>query len=250
MKEIILSSIPISWLCKSEKVRSHIQSITDDTNSPSEVVIADFAAGENDEVPVFFHRLLRSCMDFTDPISMRVYCTDLHTLRIESLFDKLQEEDLIETTRVILSKFESMTKEAIFPEIQNEFLKDNSANLSKLDQYILAEKALPRSCFDIGILNNDVIGYIHEYYKEYTDAEQSIEGIKSVMKSKSLLVVTQPCLLYPIDNIEVLHGHGFQFIEGYDIETESGALTTVDEGTNPKSMSRLGHYTVLIFESP
>ncbi len=189
-------------------------------------------------------------MDFTEQISMRVYCTDLHTLRIESLFDKLQEENLMEKTRVILSKFESMTKDAIFPDVQKEFLKTISEELSEIDQYILAEQALPESCFDIGILNNDVIGYIHEYYKEYTNAKQSIEGIKSVMKPQSLLVVTQPCLLYPIDNIEVLQRHGFQFVEGYDIETESGTLTTVDEGTNPKSMSRLGHYTVLIFESP
>jgi hypothetical protein len=180
---------------------------------------------------------------------MMVYCTDLHTLRIESLFDKLQEENLAENTRVVLSRFESMTEEASFPEIQEEFINANSTESTEIERAILSKKSIPESCFDIGILNNDVIGYIHEYYKEYTDAGMSIRGIKSVMKPGSLLVVTQPCLLYPVDNIQVLQKHGFQFVEGYDIDIESGQPTPVDATTVPKSMSRLNHYTILIFET-
>jgi len=213
-----------------------------------EIFVADFAAGENDEVPYFFHNILNTCLELPREISITVYCTDLHTLRIESLFDKLYEEKLLRSTRVVLTKFESMIEDAVFPEVQVEQLREPSNERTLIDETVLTENIIPKSCFDIGILNNDVVGYIHEYYKEYTDAYCSIDGIKQVMKESSLLIVTQPCLLYPIDNIQVLEQHGFHFVEGFDIATSSGETTLVDRATDHRTMSRLNHYTVLIFK--
>ncbi|MFW9849591.1 MAG: hypothetical protein ACFFF4_10630 [Candidatus Thorarchaeota archaeon] len=212
------------------------------------IFVADFAAGENDEVPYFFHNILSSCLGLNREISITVYCTDLHTLRIESLFDKLYEQKLLGNTRVVLTKFESMIDNATFPEVQVEQLAETSVDRTFIDETVLTKNVIPKSCFDIGILNNDVIGYIHEYYKEYTDASRSIEGIKQVMKESSLLIVTQPCLLYPIDNIQVLEQFGFQFVEGFDIEILSGEITLIDSTTDHRTMSRLNHYTFLIFK--
>ncbi|MHA1907784.1 MAG: hypothetical protein ACW98Y_10860 [Candidatus Thorarchaeota archaeon] len=249
LKEETYDDVPISWLCKSKTLRDFLGNFSSEPDSKVELMIADFAAGETDEVPQFVHRRIQSCMKVAESISMKVYCTDLHTLRIESLFYRLEEEALVEDTRIVLSKFETMTEEASFPEVQKVFFEQEAPTMTYIDDYINSNSALPHSCFDIGVLNNDVIGYIHDYYREYTDAKKSLEGIRRVMKPHSLLIVTQPGLIFHMDNIDALSKHGFHFIEGFDIETENGRLTSIDEKSDPMSMGNLGHYTVLIFET-
>jgi hypothetical protein len=50
-----------------------------------------------------------------------------------------------------------------------------------------------------------------------------------------------------VDNIQVLESLGFEFVEGLDIQLSDGAVTTLGRSTEPQTMSRLGHYTFLIF---
>ncbi|MFW9921553.1 MAG: hypothetical protein ACFFED_18275, partial [Candidatus Thorarchaeota archaeon] len=106
---------------------------------------------------------------------------------------------------------------------------------------------LPRGCFHIGILNNDVVGYIHEYYKEYTDASKSLQGIRSTMQDGGLLMVTQPCMLFPLDNIKVLESHGFRFTIGYDFDLKSDSMREIDRSLSFDELSKLGHYSILLF---
>lgn len=244
LKDKIADSIRISWLCKSKKLKTYLKTIEKD-----ELFIADFAAGENDEVPYFVQNLMLSCLQIDNSIPMTVYCTDIHTLRIESLFDILVENGLEKHTRVVLSRFETMTNEARFPDIQMEYLKREEALNNQLDRFIAEKKQIPVDGFDIGFLNNDVIGYIHEYYTEYTDAEKSIQGIHKTMAPGALLIVAEPCSLWQLDNISVLEANGFKFIEGYEVEIETGMVSEISEKTDFKTMGQLGHYTVLIFET-
>lgn len=217
-------------------------------NKQETLLIADFASGENDEVPLFFHTILPKCMGNIET-HLLVYCMDIHSLRIESLFDKLIEHGLVSNTRIVAAKFESMIESARFPDIQLEYLNTAKGNQTWLDEDILKKRAVPMNCFDIGILNNDVIGYVSEYYKEYTDARKSIEGIRNALRTGAILIVTQPCLLYPVDNIKILSGLGFKFMDGLDIDLSTGTATVVTERTPPASLSRLGHYTFLVFET-
>jgi hypothetical protein len=111
------------------------------------------------------------------------------------------------------------------------------------------KKFIPPGTFDLGVLNNDMVGYLHEYYKEYSDAVLGLRKVHQSLKKGALLVVTMPCSLYVVDNIQVLETIGFEFLEGKDIVLEDGSITDLDRQTNPQTMSRLGHYSFLIFIS-
>ncbi|MDF1541487.1 MAG: hypothetical protein P1Q69_21490, partial [Candidatus Thorarchaeota archaeon] len=132
MKYNIAESIPISWICKSEKLKTYLETIGNE-----KILIADFAAGENDEIPFFIHNMMLECLEIGYLIPMIVYCTDLHILRIESLFDKLLEHNLEKHTRIVFSRFETMTEDASFPDIQKEYLKKGESSSNFLDKAII-----------------------------------------------------------------------------------------------------------------
>ncbi|MHA1951078.1 MAG: hypothetical protein ACW987_14575 [Candidatus Thorarchaeota archaeon] len=188
-------------------------------------LVADFASGEHDRVPSFFVRIIPEFLEgVVQKKRTTVYSIDLHALRLDSLLGKLEESSLLERTRVVQAKLELM---------------DGDASLQN--------NKIPRESFDIGVLNTDVIGYLHEYYSEYSDALVALDQVYRTIKKNGLLIVTNPCSLYVVDNVKILNSIGFDFVEGVDIELSSGNVTAIDRETAPESMSRLNHYSFLIF---
>ncbi len=244
----MIESIPISVIERSEELLRILQDqIKRFGEVGSDIYLADFAAGENDEVPLYFHNLFSNAIsNTTDNGTLYIYCTDTHSLRIESLFDKLYSLGLTERTRVTAAKLETMIKKADFPSVQRDYF-ESKKNRTRIDETILKEHRIPEATFHIGILNNDVIGYLYEYYTEYTDAEKSLQGIREAMHPEGLLMVTQPCMLYPIDNIEVLEAHRFHYITGFDFDLKHDGVSKIDRSAPIDSLSKLGHYTVLLF---
>ncbi len=233
---------PITWITKSHVLLDHISS----ASAEEELLVADFASGENDTVPSFFVDILPK-MHPSLPKRTIVYCTDIHALRLDGLMGKLEESDRLDHVRVVQAKLEKMDSEASFRPDMIEYLDNRVASMSDLDHHLLDNMFIPEGTFDIGVLNNDVVGYLHEYYKEYSDAVVGLEKVHRSLKEGALLVVTQPCSLYIVDNVKVLESIGFEFLEGKDIVLSDGSVLDLKRGTDPKGMSRLGHYTFLIF---
>ncbi len=160
---------------------------------------------------------------------------------------KLEESGLLEHVRVVHAKLETMDEMAIMrPEIVT-YLEKRPEIITSLDHHLMEKKFIPPASFDIGVLNNDVIGYLYEYYKEHSNATMSLQRVHRTLKKGALLVVTMPCSLYVVDNVKILESLGFSFLEGIDVNLKDGSITTLDRNTEPQSMSRLGHYTFLIF---
>ena len=240
-------SIPISVIERSEKLLQYIQSYIS-TLRDKTIYVADFAAGENDEVPLFFLQRLPPIFLKREPsFRLFIYCTDAHTLRIESLFEKLVSLDFVEQSRVVFAKLETMTEKAEFPAIQMEYI-EHAHERTWIDELLLQENRIPKESFHIGILNNDVVGYLHAYYTEYTDAKKSLQGIRNVMRDDGLLIVTQPCMLFPLDNIQALESNGFQYLTGFNFDLRRHIVSDVAKDVSPVSLSKMGHYTILLFK--
>jgi predicted SAM-dependent methyltransferase len=139
-----------------------------------------------------------------------------------------------------------MEYKASFRPDLSEFLLQRSEELTWLDRSLLKENMIPDEAFDIGVLNTDVVGYLFEYYTEYSDATAALNQVHRTLKKGGLLVVTNPCLQYTIDNVKVLEEIGFDFSEGYDIDLSTNKIIDINRDTPPKSMSRLNHYSFLI----
>lgn len=246
----MIRGVPISVLQRSDRFLEIIDEfIASRLIFGSEIYIADFAAGENDEIPIYIHyALVPYLLSKRESIGFYVYCTDVHSLRIESLFEKIHSMKLTENTRIVHCKFEEMTENASFPKIQLDYLKFKES-MTALDRSLIDGQRLLPNAFHIGFLNNDVVGYLHEYYKEYTDSNASLVAIRKVMKTEGLLIVTQPCLLYPLDNIKVLESYGFRFITGFDFDYDKDIFTEFDRTISFTVLSKLGHYTALLFRA-
>jgi hypothetical protein len=246
-KHMIDSSVyavyPIAWI---EKSQSFVNCLTT-VNSENEFLVADFASGEHDRVPSFFVDILPRM----HPTSKRVvvYCTDIHAMRLDSLMGKLEESAALDNARVVQADLESMDLEAKFRPAMIEYLESKSGIMTNLDCHLIKHKSIPMQSFDIGILNNDVVGYLHEYYAEYSDAAAALQKVHATLKKGALLVVTMPSSLYVVDNVGVLEKVGFKFLEGKDIDLSDGSVSELERDTEPRNMSRLGHYSYLIFVS-
>jgi SAM-dependent methyltransferase len=214
--------------------------------SKEEFLVADFASGEYDRVPSFFVKLLPE-INQSHPTRIVVYCTDLHSLRLDSLLGKLEESDLLDHVRVVHAKLERMDDDAKFRPDMITHLENDPDTMIQLDHHLKVKKFIPQETFDVGILNNDVVGYLHEYYKEYSDAAVSLQKVHKVLKKGALLVVTMHCSLYIVDNVKVLESLGFQYLDGQDINLADGSVKALERHTEPQTMSRLGHYTFLVF---
>ncbi|NWF94641.1 MAG: hypothetical protein HXY34_00690 [Candidatus Thorarchaeota archaeon] len=214
------------------------------------LLVADFASGENHEVPLFVATLHEHVRLNDGESSMPVtYCLDAHVLRLESLFYKLQESGVLESSRVVEARFETMLHQARFPEVQKDYLTSREHALTAVDTTILESGRLTEGVFDIAFLNNDVLGYLFEYYAHYADAERSLRQMRATIVSRGLLVVTQPCLLYTIDNMEVLSAAGFSYLEGYDIDWSSRTVRRLETPSHTESWDRARHYRFLLFEA-
>ncbi|MHA1943065.1 MAG: hypothetical protein ACW96M_01585 [Candidatus Thorarchaeota archaeon] len=213
-----------------------------------EFIVADFAAGEYDRVPSFFVRVIPKVqVETVARIRTTVYSIDLHALRLDSLLGKLEESALLDRTRVVQAKLETMDAESSFRPDMTEYLNQNPTEMTWLDRALSLEKRIPPESFDLGVLNNDVVGYLHEYYKEHSDAAIALKQVYNAIKIGGLLIVTMPCSLYIVDNVAVLESIGFDLVEGLEIDVEKGTVSQIDRETTPKSMSRLNHYSFLVF---
>lgn len=232
------------------------------SDKADDFLLADFASGENDRVPTFFIKLFREFLNewlkkkqsniadlgfFIRRLT--TYSTDLHALRLDSLLGLFEENQIQFRARGVHTRLEEMTVEASFRPSEIQYLKFHPNERTWLDDHLLSRGPLPNGCFEFGILNNDVVGYLFEYYKTYTDAKRSLEGIRSTMKDGSLLVVAQPCSLYPVDNVKVLNASGFTFVEGIDLDLKTKKAMKLNSDAAPEVLSRLGHYTFLVFRA-
>ena len=213
-----------------------------------EFLIADFASGEHDRVPSFFIQVFPKLLsNIHEARKNFVYCIDLHSLRLDSLLGNLEESHLLGRTRVVQARLETMDQEASMRPGMIDFIEEHLENVIWLDDFLIGERKFPPNCFDLGILNNDIIGYMHEYYKSYSDVQLGIQKVFNLIRKDGMLIVTMPCSLYPVDNIAVLEKVGFAFLEGIDIDLSTEDITILDRMIDPKTMSRLGHYTALLF---
>ncbi|MBD3405210.1 MAG: hypothetical protein GF411_03625 [Candidatus Lokiarchaeota archaeon] len=244
---------PIEWVFSFQKIIDYLQklAIQNTSKTKPEIFVGDFGAGRNEEIPLFFSKVIQNSIlensDWEKPYPIfKVYCTDVHTLRIEDLFSKLVDEDIIEHSRVVHAGLEDMGGFAVFPLDQKEVI----AELEKptwIDVYINDHEAFPENSIDIGIMNNDMLGYLAEYYTEYSDLKRALEGAEKIIKQEGLFLVTQPCSLYKFDNIEVLENTGFSFLMGADIDKQTGEIEYIKKDTDPKRLGNLNHYTFLAF---
>jgi hypothetical protein len=216
-----------------------------------ELLIADFASGENDKIPNFIHRVLPDILSKHHTSRRRTvtYSTDLHGLRLDSLFGLFEEQRISDNARAIHARLERMVTEASFRPEQVDYLHGHQEEQTALDKRILEDECIGEASFDLGFLNNDVVGYLFEYYKAYTDALTSLEAVHKTIRSDGLLIVTQPCSLYRVDNLEVLRNVGFSFIEGFDVELSSGKITPISESIELDALSRMGHYTFFVLKN-
>jgi hypothetical protein len=217
-------------------------------STAKEFLVADFASGEHDRVPSFFVRIVPEFVgEGVQTTRTTVYSIDLHALRLDSLLGKLEESGLLDRTRVVQSNLEAMdTKASLRPDLQ-EYLLQNSEELTWLDRSLMEKERFPDESFDIGVLNTDIVGYLFEYYTEYSNATDALKQVYRTVKNGGLLVVTNPCLQYKIDNVKVLEEIGFEFIEGFDIDLSTKKANRIDRKTPLESMSRLNYYSFLIF---
>jgi hypothetical protein len=248
----IYNVYPIAWIAKSRVLMDYISSVyqMDQTDDRSrEFLVADFASGEHDRVPTFFVRILPELLAKDKVLKKRtvVYCTDVHALRLDSLLGKLEEAASLENVRVVQAKLETMDEVAHLRPDMIEYLENNRSSMTWLDIHLKERCFIPPVTFDIGVLNNDVVGYLQEYYTEYSDAMLGLQKVHKCLKNEALLIVTMPCSQYVVDNVRVLESVGFEFLEGFDINLSNESVTSLDRFTGPDNMSRLDHYSFLIF---
>jgi hypothetical protein len=243
----IHSIYPISWILKSSVFVDFMR--VSFSRDDDELLVADFASGEHDRVPSFFIRMLPEQLkvDGKQSKQMYVYSIDLHSLRLDSLLGKLEESELLNRARVVQAKLESLDEKATLRPGVVEYLEKHVDDVIWLDDFLIGEKCFPPECIDIGVLNNDVIGYLHEYYKGYSDVGVSLHKVSKLIRPGGLLVVTMPCSLYVVDNITALERVGFKFKQGVDITLANGDISYLGKHSEMQKLSQLGHYTFFLF---
>ncbi|MHA1636458.1 MAG: hypothetical protein ACTSUB_00440 [Candidatus Thorarchaeota archaeon] len=259
MKTDLSTIYPIVWIEKSKIVMDFLYDRL--MKKPAELImVSDFGSGENEEIPLFFsnffHDILEDYCVMTGKEKVNykitpqpaIYCLDINEMKLLSLLDKMEQENAIESVRVVSSKLETMDTEAHFPDYQQETIANRSIEMNWLDSYITENNRVPE-CFDIGVLNNDIIGYLSEYYTQYSDLEKCLSTIRKTMKQGGLLIVTAPRSLYQVDNIGVLEEAGFTFIEGVDIDLKSGEVQVLNEDIDQTKLGLLYHYAFLVFSA-
>lgn len=245
----IRNIFPISWITESYRFVEFIKNWI--SESEDDLLVADFASGEHDRVPTFFTKELPRIAELTPDSEKRivVFCTDIHALRLDSLLGKLEEDKLLDDVRVVHAALETMDTKAELRPPNLDYIQNHPDVATWLDDFLIGEQRFPSECFDVGILNTDVVGYMYEYYKEYSDAETGLHKVGSLIRPGGLLIVTMPCLQYKVNNISVLEEIGFTYLEGLDITLSTGEKTLLEKNVPLDKLSNLGHYTFLLFSS-
>jgi hypothetical protein len=241
------SVYPISWILKNAFFVDFVKASLN--REDSEIIVADFASGEHDRVPSFFIDILPDQLGIgiEQRNSIFVYSIDLHSLRLDSLLGKIEESKLLHRARTVQAKLESLDEKATIRPGTVEYLERHLDDVIWLDDFLIGEERFPPECVDIGVLNNDVIGYLHEYYKSYSNLNLALEQVWKVIRTSGLLVVTMPCSLYVVDNISALERVGFTFEQGIDITLANGDVSSIRKNTEMQELSQIGHYTYFVF---
>ncbi|MEM4735623.1 MAG: hypothetical protein QXS20_07900 [Candidatus Thorarchaeota archaeon] len=206
----------LDWILRSPTIRQRIFS-----SRGNHLLVADFASGENASVPIFF----LSCISPQLRPRPVVYCIDSHELRLEGLTSRLMEEGILDGFRTVHAKLESMSKSARITGPPAVTGSDRPASWNALDTHIEAHLSIPAGVFDVGIMNNDVIGFLSEYYCMHDGVMECLREIQRVMADSSTLIVTQPGLLYPLDNVSLLRAAGFIILEAVEVAPRHGSVS-------------------------
>jgi hypothetical protein len=213
-----------------------------------EFLIGDFGSGRNAEVPIFFAKEYQNMFSHKVPNST-VYSIDMHTLRLENMFGQFREEGITSKSRVVYAKMETMSSHASFPYEQKEYLKKTPQDMTSLDHQILNEQKLPPACFHLGILNKDILGYLSEYYENDTDMRTSLQAVRDSLKQDGLMIVTQPCVMYRVDNLRILRDNTFHIEDIIDVDLKTGKHSVLDESASMESFSKPNHYSFIVVSS-
>ena len=233
------STTPISNILKSSIVKDYLASDLE------EVFIGDFGSGRNAEVPIFFVKEYQHLVSHRVPNPI-VYSIDMHTLRLENMFGQFLEEEIQSNARVVYAKLESMNSHATFPYEQKEYLKRNLQESTSLDKHILNEENFPPTSLHLGIMNKDLIGYLSEYYENESDLRTCLQAIKKILHLKALLIITQPCVMYRVDNVKLLRDNGFHLEEIIDVDLKTELHTLMDVSASIESFSKPNHYSFIV----
>ena len=170
----------------------------------------------------------------------------MHTLRLENMFGQFLEEEIQSNARVVYAKLESMSSHATFPYEQKEYLKRNLQESTSLDKHILNEENFPPTSLHLGIMNKDLIGYLSEYYENESDLRTCLQAIKKILHLKALLIITQPCVMYRVDNVKLLRDNGFHLEEIIDVDLKTELHTLMDVSASIESFSKPNHYSFIV----
>jgi hypothetical protein len=242
-----LSNLPISNILESSVVREYLEHNID-SSKYNRFFIGDYGSGRNAEVPLFFTKEYQFLVSHEVPKSL-VYCIDMHILRLENMFGQFREEGITSNARVVQAKLETMQSNATFPYEQEEYLIKRPHELTSLDKQILNEKRLPSSCFHLGIMNKDLVGYLSKYYENDADITASFQSIRETLRSDALLIVTQPCVMYRVDNLKILRDNSFHLKEIIDVDLKTGTHTQMNEPIDFETFSRLNHYSFIVLST-
>jgi SAM-dependent methyltransferase len=230
------SIYPISWILKSAFFVDFVKASLN--REDGKVIAADFASGEHDRVPSFFIDIL------PDQLEIGI---EQSSQRLDSLLGKIEESKLLHRVRMVQAKLESLDEKATIRPGVVEYLERHLDDVIWLDDFLIGEERFPPECVDIGVLNNDVIGYLHEYYKSNSNLNLALEQVWKVIRTGGLLVVTMPCSLYVVDNITALERVGFTFEQGIDITLANGDVSSIKKNTEMRELSQIGHYSYFVF---
>ncbi|KAJ3434697.1 hypothetical protein M0812_01818 [Anaeramoeba flamelloides] len=219
-------------------------------------LIGDYGSGRNQEVPKFYLQVLDSVFQKEYPNLKKIesfcYCADLHPTRLFALFNTCSQEDILERTRLVISKLETMSKSAKILDVQKNQLQKQQEKQTWLDKALISTEKFPESCFDLGVLNNDMVGFLAEYYSSNSDLMESLEEVKKSIRTGGHLLVTSPNTLHKIDNIKVLEEVGFKFVSYSDYNIKSEEIVNIFEKEDvPRGEDRkLDHFNFLFFVLP
>ena len=257
------SEFPISWCLGSPRVRETLAGALSEEGAGTPVRVADLGPGWSPEVPLFFLRDMRGLLESwgvtVGARPVRMYEIDVHPMRVANLQAKLDLEGHTGSFVCGTGHIETMGDEGGV-----ELADEARAALEPrdaVDAELGASGRLQAHAMDVVVLCNDMVGFIADYYTkerhgqrgdvEYSQLDLFLMGVRRALAPGGLLVVSQPGALFPADNIGLLTGAGFRFVEALDVDTRgAGACVVLADAAEGSALEpRLHHYGVLVFEA-
>ncbi|KAJ6241780.1 hypothetical protein M0813_00486 [Anaeramoeba flamelloides] len=205
-------------------------------------LIGDYGSGRNQEVPKFYLQVLDSVFQKEYPNLKKI-----ESFVIVQIYT--QQGYLLYLIPVHKKTF---WKELKILDVQKNQLQKQQEKQTWLDKALISTEKFPESCFDLGVLNNDMVGFLAEYYSSNSDLMESLEEVKKSIRTGGHLLVTSPNTLHKIDNIKVLEEVGFKFVSYSDYNIKSEEIVNIFEKEDvPRGEDRkLDHFNFLFFVLP